>query len=461
MRASAGVPVPALMPARAPSGTQAHGAQASPAATHCRRPHAVRSLSRSLRGVGRDARLFLAATAGMGLVIGIYDLTFALYLRALGFRADYIGLFSAAAALSSLLSSLPVGLLLARVGRRPVLLGAGALHALALLLLTALRDPAPLLAVAAVIGAAAGPYWAATAPALTDDTAPDARVRVFAVQSFLLWAMAAVGSALGGAVPEVAGRALGQPAAAAAPLRVALWLVAAAIGASTLPFVGLRARGGATDAGGRGTEQRVVDLALFARLLVPDALLALALGAMVLFLPLFFSVRYHIAPGGLGLIFALSNIVAAVATLAAPAVAARVGHTRALLGLLAVSVPLLGLVTYAPLLPVAVVALYAQGSARTMTEPLYASFAMARAPGAQRALLGSLYQMTWNVGFSLGPWLSGVLQARGGFGLAFGVAIACQALATALLALFFGRGPHADAAASRRAGIPETRSIGA
>lgn len=364
------------MAARAPSGTQAHGAQASPAATHCRSPHAVRLLSRSLRGVGRDARLFLAATAGMGLVIGIYDLTFALYLRALGFRADYIGLFSAAAALSSLLSSLPVGLLLARVGRRPVLLGAGALHALALFLLTALRDPAPLLAVAAVIGAAAGPYWAATAPALTDDTAPDARVRVFAVQSFLLWAMAAVGSALGGAVPEVAGRALGQPAAA--PLRVALWLVAAAIGASTLPFVGLRARGGATDAGGRGTEQRVVDLALFARLLVPDALLALALGAMVLFLPLFFSVRYHIAPGGLGLIFALSNIVAAVATLAAPAVAARVGHTRALLGLLAVSVPLLGLVTYAPLLPVAVVALYAQGSARTMTEPLYASFAMAR-----------------------------------------------------------------------------------
>ncbi len=102
----------------------------------------------------------------------------------------------------------------------------------------------------------------------------------------------------------------------------------------------------------------------------------------------------------------------------------------------------------------AVVTLYAQGSARTMTEPLYASFVVARATGGQRALLGSLYQMTWNVGFSLGPWISGVLQARGGFGLAFGVAIACQALATVLIALFFGRDPRADDAASRHVGVP-------
>jgi len=361
----------------------------------------------ALRGAGHDARLFLVASAAMGLVVGIYDLTLTLYLHALAFRADDIGLFGATTAAAALVSSLPAGLLLLRLGRRPVLLVAGLLHALALALLTVLHEPAALLAVAAVIGVSASPFWATVMPALTDDSLPEARVHLFAVQSFAMYAMTAFGAAVGGSVPELVARVTHQPSTGPGPLRAALWCAAVVVAAGAIPFIWLRpgSGGGDTDAGGGagGRWRDAVDLPRFGRLLLPDVLLALSLGAMALFLPLYFGLRFRLSPGALGAVFAPVNAVAALATLLAPLAAQRVGRSRSLLALLALTVPLLGLVAYTPLLAPAVAALYLQTSARTMVDPLYAACVMEQVTERQRTLLGSLYQITWNVGFSLGP----------------------------------------------------------
>src|SRR5690349_272552 len=65
--------------------------------------------------------LLLFFTLGKGFQLSISMLTLNYYAHSLGYRPDFIGLFSAAPALGALIGAVPVGMLADRIGRKPVL----------------------------------------------------------------------------------------------------------------------------------------------------------------------------------------------------------------------------------------------------------------------------------------------------------------------------------------------------
>ncbi|HVA91506.1 MAG TPA: MFS transporter [Chloroflexota bacterium] len=379
------------------------------------------------------ARIVLWYTLSKGLTLAIFGLVFNLYLYAEGYDRQFIGLVNAMSAISSLFAAVPIGLLGDRIGQRPLLLITGFVNPLTMLGL-AVTSAAPVLILFSLAnGVVATMYWVSAIPLLAESTTPDRRVRLFALNSFLLWGAGSLGYLLGGQVVAAGARVLGESSRAVDPLRWGMLAVVAVgfLGAIPLPWLRHVPRPRKPK-----SARPPYDVRLYLRLLGPDMLLTCGGGSVAGFVGLYLTLRFGMRPANLGTFLTVSGLVGGVMVLLAPRVADRLGTTRAAILLQAGGVPAILLLTLAPVQAGAMVGELARNGFRSMGDPVYNAFAMASVPAEQRATISGLYAVTWSIGFSLGPAISGAIQQHAGFTPAF-LAGACSMSAGVLLLWWF------------------------
>src|SRR5215469_8359484 len=191
----------------------------SKSTTQNRDPMQKRSLISPVLHLPRNVYLLLLFTTGKGFQLSISALTLNYYVHSLGYRPDFIGVFSAMPAIGSLISAVPVGLLADRIGRKPVLLLTAVFTPLFLAACALVTSPFWLLFCAFMQGVVSTAYWVTNLPLLTESTTERQRVGVFALNSFLLLGVGALGNLLGGAIPEFIAGTLHVSAASTLPLR--------------------------------------------------------------------------------------------------------------------------------------------------------------------------------------------------------------------------------------------------
>jgi MFS family permease len=398
----------------------------------------LRRYLEGIRELDRNVKLLLTVTAFRGMVIAALGTILNLYLYSLGYDARFIGIINGVNSLAVLLVSVPLGYLADRIGRRPVLLVGGVAYPASILALGLARSTPALLIVNFVFGVVATTYWVAGIPLLVASTTERQRVQAFSINSFLLWGVGPLASFLSGAVVEVAAGVLHVPASSSAALRVGMLFMAglAAVGAIPYPF--LREPPHSKDRQARPPPGSRMTL-LFIKLLVPDVALAFGLGATLTFIQLYFHLRFHLDPGPIGVILAVGGLIAGLGTLSTPAVARRWGNLRTAVRfqwMVALPTALLALSTQ---LALAIPAYWLVLTLRGMSDPVYTAFVQEQVPGAYRARIAGLYNVTYSIGFSLGPAASGQLQKIGGFTPAFLMGMACYFAGASLLYVFFVR----------------------
>ena len=179
----------------------------------------------------RNVYLVLLFTLGKGFQIYIGQVTINLYAYSLGYPKDFIGLLTAMPALGSLLAALPIGLLADRIGRKPLLLVSGVLNPLALAAVGLSTGSTTMLVASLLNGVLSSAYWVTILPILTESTTEDQQVGVLAINSFLLLGVGALGSLVGGFVPEIVGMVTHQAALDPVPLRFGV------VAAATIAFL--------------------------------------------------------------------------------------------------------------------------------------------------------------------------------------------------------------------------------
>jgi MFS family permease len=426
----------------------------------------------------RNVYLMLLYTLGKGLQLSIGALTINLYAYSLGFHQDFIGLLTGMPALGSFVAGVPIGLLADRIGRRPLILTSAALTPLTLVAV-GLSANAPLLLIASFInGLLASAYWVTNLPMLTESSTPQQRVSVLALNSFLLLGVGALGSLIGGIVPELAARLTHQAATSVIPLRWGVLAAAFVAAVPALPLVLLREPRGPTPnsspspmergtdapvpappAADAGTEAGVALAAtepataassyeerwplpiLFIMLLLPDVIFVVGESSVVGLEQLFFRLRFNLHPGPLGIFIALAGLGGGISALIAPRLARRWGKLRVATSMQMAGVPVVLAIGFAPVLGLAVAAEVARNVLRGLFEPTYAAFTMESVSSKHRATLSGFYGITWGVGYSLGAAIAGFLQEHVGLAAPFAVGALCLALAPTLLLAFFSRRP--------------------
>ncbi len=382
----------------------------------------------------RNAHIVLWYTLSKGLTLAMFGLVFNLYLYAIGFDKQFIGIVNAMPAITSLLCAVPVGLLADRIGARALLLITGVLNPLTMLGMALTTSGTWLILFGLANGAIATLYWVSNVPFLAGSTSDENRVRLFSINSFLLWGAGSLGYVIGGQIVSLAAAVLHESARSVEPLRWGMMAVVVVSFMGAVPLPWLRATKGNVTA---HSKRLPYDLRLYARLLVPDVLLTCGGGAVAGFIGLYLTLRFGMRPAALGGFLTVSGLVGGTLVLLAPRFADRLGTTRAAVILQAAGVPAILLLTLAPVQIGAMAGELLRNGFRSMGDPVYNAFIMSQVPAEQRATVSGLYSVTWSVGFSVGPALSGIIQQHAGFTPAFLAGAATMSAGVLLLRMFF------------------------
>lgn len=420
-------------------------------------------------GYQQNVYLLLLFTLGKGFQLSIAAVSINLYVNSIFHDIDFVGVVAAMPAIGALIAGVPIGFLADRMGRKPLLLISGLLNPLALAAI-GLSTSAPLLIIASLCnGFLSSAYWVTNLPILTESTTEEQRVGVLALNNFLLLGVGALGALIGGAVPELVGRLVHQPADHTLPLRWGVLAASIVVFLPALPLFWLkesqtrkaRADGAAvlqeahaeelqTEASGTASpasvalqpaveapsERRAVML-LFAKLLIPDLLFTTGEAAVVGLLQVYFNLHFGIGVGVLGVLITVTGLIGGATSLSAPYFERRLGRLRMATTMQYLSAPLMLVIGMSPIFPLAAAAEFGRQILRGLFEPVYAAFAMGRVSTRNRATLSGFYSLTWSLGFSIGPISAGFLLKHVGSATAFVLGAACLTASATLLRVFF------------------------
>jgi MFS family permease len=416
-----------------------------------------RSIVSSLLHLPRNVYLLLLFTTGKGFQLSISTLTVNYYAHSLGYRPDFIGLLSAMPALGSLISAVPIGVLADRIGHKTVLIATAILTPLFLAGIALGTAPAWLLGCALMQGIVSTAYWVTNLPLLTSSTTASQRVGVFALNSFLLLGVGALGNLLGGAIPQLVAGLLHVSAASTVPLRWGVITAALFTFIFGLPLWWLRQAGQPSRSPETEKQEEYIPVGiepkaitaplsrerwpvwLFVQLLIPDLLFTTGEGAVVALIQIYFVLRFGLLPGTLGIIFTISGLLGGVFSLTAPLFVRRWSKLRLITTVQYLTAPLMILIGFAPILPLAIAGEYTRSLMRLLIDPVYAAFAMEQVSDRQRATLSGFYSVTWSIGYSVGPSIAGWLQTNISLSTSFVFGACCLVIAPTLLLTFFSK----------------------
>jgi MFS family permease len=374
----------------------------------------TRRYLKRLASFSRNARLFLLSTVITGLAYSIYMLIFNLFVDSQGYSRGFLGELQSMPNLIALLTALPAGVLVDQIGRKRAMNLANAGRVIASLGIVFSPGPWALRSSMVLFGLSQSLWMVSAAPFMMENSTDEERNSLFSANFGLQTLVGFFGTFLGGYLPTIFGDALGagveSPQAYAATLLVTVFLALLAsvpvllIEDDVRP-VGRRVRS-------FWPWRNLSNPRLAARIFAPNIIISMGAAILIPYMNLFFKETYDISDKVLGTLFAIASVVTGVATLASPVLADRWGRIRALVFTQLTSIPFLLLIGFSGNLWVSGLAFWVRAALMNMGNPLYSAFAMEQVRETERATVSGLMGMSWNIGWTVGPFVSGYMQAH-------------------------------------------------
>jgi MFS family permease len=380
-----------------------------------------------IRSFNREARLFLLMIVVDGVIFSGWQLFFNIYMLQNGFDRAFLGLVNSLPSLAGLFFSIPIGFLSDRIGRKASLI-IGLTTASVFMLVQVSSQNTIVIAVAAFLtGVFSMLFIVSQAPLMMKLSTPENRTMLFSLQFGLQTLAGAVGAVFAGQLPALFGGLL-QIAADSATAYRAVLITSVVLGTSAVIPIwmmretrvasnGADASESASPRAGSAREALSRSLIpLVIKMNIPQLLIGFGAAVLIPYMNVFFKDRFAISDSGLGLLFSLSSLLVGVGSILAPRLSVILGgKVRAVAVTQFASLLFLLTIGFVPVMWIAAAGFLFRGALMNMSSPLYSAFCMEHTPEKHQGFVNSVLSLSWNVGWAVGPYISGIVQERYGF----------------------------------------------
>lgn len=391
----------------------------------------------------RNAKLFLTYALLAELGAGIWRVMFNLYLLALGFNLDFIGLVLAMNFLLHGVMAFPAGLIADKFGRRFTFALAVVLAVSARGALLFTTDPLALLVLMSLSGAADGFHAVAGGPFIMENTRPEERPYLFSLNSAFLMVSLFAGAISAGFLTIFWGNVLGvipaDPWASRMALVISLPLTLLAL--PPLLFMSeIRLPADRIESFKElFTLRNIQSHAIIAKLALCGLAVGLAFGFVTPFFNVFFREVHRASYETIGGIMALGALGSAAITLFSPTMVNRWGRVRSIAVATLFSIPFLLLMVFIPTLSLVAIFYIARGGIYSVSMPLRQQLAMELVVTRERGTANGLIHACFDIPIAPVAVLAGIFLAAGNYVAAFSLASALFAVPAFLYYIFFIR----------------------
>jgi MFS family permease len=399
------------------------------------------NLQASFRSFGRPARLFLLATIINGIIFSSWQLFFNFFILSRGFDKNYLGLVNSAPSAAALLLAVPFGIFSDRIGRKRAMLAGLLLATLCQVATVLFAHPVLIIAMSFLGGAGNSLYFISMSPFMVKTSTPANRTLLFSMNFGLTTLAGAAGNLFAGQLPGVFGRLLGVAPDSTLAYQGVL-LASVMVGSLALiPIFLIKEPASHIEAEGqrpRRPLRQVLFQPLVFKLVAPNLLIGLGAAILVPYMNVFFVERYAVSDQNLGVMFSLASLLTGIGCIAGPPLAVRLGGKILTVVLTqAGSLVFLLAMGFSPVLPFALVGFLMRGVLMNMAAPLYGAFAMEQITPSEQGTANSMLSLSWQAGWAVGPYISGVVQNRWGFSPLFIATAVLYGIAVCLTWVFF------------------------
>ena len=372
-----------------------------------------------IRSFNRSARLYLWMIAIDGVILSAWWLFFNFYILESGHNRDFLGLANSMPAIAGLLLGIPIGRLSDRIGRKPaILLGIGGAGLMMLVQITT-HQPLVILVAAFLTGVFNMLFLVSQAPLMVKLADSDNRTLLFSLTYGLSTISGAVGNLFAGQLPALFGTILHVEATSATAYQAVL-ITAISLGATGLIPMWLMREPETRQitpepvSVGAGPSSGLTRTTL--KMATPNILIGFGAAILIPYMNVFFKDQFMISDKLLGTMFSLSSLMIGIGSLVGPRLAIRLGgKVRAVAFTQFSSLVFLMLVGFSPFYWLAAIGFLMRTMLMNMATPLYSAFCMERVPERDQGVVNSVLNISWQVGWSVGPYLSGLVQENYGF----------------------------------------------
>jgi MFS family permease len=402
-----------------------------------------------VKNFSKPAQLFLIATIIDGIIYSAWSLFFNFFILAEGYNKDFLGLVNSLPSIAALLFGIPLGMLSDRIGRRRAMLLGLVINTAGMGLQVMSKGPTLLMVMVFMGGLGQNLYYVSQAPFMMSTSSAANRSLLFSLNYGLITLSGAVGSLFAGQMPGLFGQIFHLQANSSTAYQVVL-LCSVALGAlSLLPIYLIHEERTGASLVKSGDLQigRLLARPILWKLVLPN--LSIGMGAAILmpYMNLFFVEKFQFSDQVLGGLFSLSALFTGIGCVLGPTLAvhwkSKIRIVVITQGLSLIFLVLLGFTTFGWL---AGISYLARSTFMNMAAPLYGAFSMEQFDPKDQGAANSVLNISWTLGWGVGPYISGIVQQHYGFQPLFITTTLLYALAATLIWIYFHR--------SERNGLP-------
>ncbi|AEH25321.1 MFS transporter [Pyrococcus yayanosii] len=346
---------------------------------------------------GKDAWLLVAYSFVAWLGGNIVWFVQPFYFRSLGLGYEEIGVIFSLSTLVQAFALLLTGPIAVRFGYRRVILLAAILF-LTARLIQVFYPLFPLLLLSSVLlGFGMALEWPAFMSLLSENAPEESRHYLFSLNSAIATIGAAMGSFMGGLMPNYFGyRGTMLIATLLIPVQgLMVFLVSPVM-----------------ERKGQGVEFRKETLIKVLKFSLPTTLIGLGAGVTIPYMGLWFRTVFGTGLEEIGTLFAVQQFIMGLGTFLLPMIADRIGSVKTIVTFNGSATALIVVLPFLPSFPLAAAVYIIRTILMNIVNPIWDAFMMKFFRSGERSTALALRSFSWTVTFGVGQYLGGILFDR-------------------------------------------------